>query len=246
MAVLQFKLFPSEDGTDHQHTLQVLNVNSGSQLRQVLSGDAVLRHSEESRWYLEDYATENPFECDRASTVSDALAASGSALAAAIKWSSVLSKAELLEPLVIEIEDFSSGSGDEQFFWEILEQRLLWPVNQQPPVVNVVRTIQSATPAESLPDQTLPSARGTGVFNILVVTARPQADKDVPHRLVSRGILDVLQSAHDKGMPPATMEIVRPGTFAAFRDHLNSRETGYFDIVHFDLHGIEDSSGRYE
>jgi hypothetical protein len=241
MAVLQFRLHLLEDS---HPILQILNVNSGKQLAQVLPVNAIPLHTEDSRWYLEDYAVENPFECDRASAVYDSLAASGSALIAAIDWRSVLSKAELLEPLVIEVEDLSSGSGDDQFFWEILEQRMLWP-KQQPPAISVVRTIQLASPAENLQDQAS-KASGTGVFNILVVTARPHADKDVPHRLVSRGILDVMQSADGKGMRSATMEIVRPGTFAAFRDHLNSREPGYFDIVHFDLHGIADSSGRYE
>ncbi|CAG8979422.1 hypothetical protein HYALB_00012455 [Hymenoscyphus albidus] len=33
------------------------------------------------------------------------------------------------------------------------------------------------------------------------------------------------------------LEVVRPGTFDAFKSHLNSRPKGFFDIVHFDVHG---------
>jgi hypothetical protein len=41
------------------------------------------------------------------------------------------------------------------------------------------------------------------------------------------------------------LEIVRPGTFEAFKRHLKTRPKGYFDIVHFDVHGRVTSTTRY-
>ena len=37
--------------------------------------------------------------------------------------------------------------------------------------------------------------------------------------------------------PRVIVDIARPGTFEAFEDHLRSRPPGWYDLVHFDLHG---------
>jgi hypothetical protein len=159
-----------------------------------------------------------------------------------MQWHLVMSDAEFSEPLVIQIEESDSSSGA-TFFWECLEQKELWSAGKRPPSITVVRTIQSEHPPEKLCEQPIPKSNEKEVFNILVVTARPDAAEDIPHRLVSRSILDVIKDPINKCLRPTRMEIVRPGTFKAFCNHLESREAGYFDIVHFDLHGSTDSSG---
>jgi hypothetical protein len=62
----------------------------------------------------------------------------------------------------------------------------------------------------------LPGPRPT--LNILVVVARPDGPEDVGYRTISRPLLDALRTA---GWP-ATVDLVRPGTWQALRDHLET------------------------
>jgi tetratricopeptide (TPR) repeat protein len=81
----------------------------------------------------------------------------------------------------------------------------------------------------------LPDPRPT--VNIVVVTARPDGPRDVGYRTISRPLLDALRTA---GLP-VTVDLVRPGTWEALRDHMRSATkrhgSGWYHIVHFDLHG---------
>ena len=80
-----------------------------------------------------------------------------------------------------------------------------------------------------------PGARPT--LNVLVVTARPGGPRDVGYRTVSRPLLDAVRTA---GLP-VTLELVRPGTWEALTDHLQAATeahgSGWYQVIHFDLHG---------
>ena len=82
---------------------------------------------------------------------------------------------------------------------------------------------------------TRPAGRPT--LNILVVTARPDGPTDVGYRTISRPLLDALRTA---GLP-VTVDLVRPGTWEALRDHLRAATerhgSGWYQVIHFDLHG---------
>ena len=81
----------------------------------------------------------------------------------------------------------------------------------------------------------LPPARAT--LNILVVTARPFGAGDVGYRTISRPLLDALRQSQ----LPVTVDLVRPGTWEALREHLASvtgqHQSGWYQVIHFDLHG---------
>jgi len=62
----------------------------------------------------------------------------------------------------------------------------------------------------------LPGRRPT--LNILVVMARPDGLADVGYRTISRPLLDALRTA---GLL-VTVDLVRPGTWQALRDHLRA------------------------
>lgn len=83
-------------------------------------------------------------------------------------------------------------------------------------------------------------------LNIAVVTARPDGPRDVGYRTVSRPLLDALRTA---GLP-VTVDLVRPGTWEALREHLRSATkrhgSGWYQIVHFDLHGAFVEYGSLE
>lgn len=90
----------------------------------------------------------------------------------------------------------------------------------------------------------LPAARPT--LNILVVTARPDGPYDVGYRTISRPLLDALRTA---GLP-VTIDLVRPGTWDALCNHLRKaterRGSGWYHIVHFDVHGAFAERGVLE
>ena len=83
-------------------------------------------------------------------------------------------------------------------------------------------------------------------LNILVVVARPDGPGDVGYRTISRPLLDALRTA---GLP-VTVDLVRPGTWQALRDHLQAakerHESGWYQVIHFDLHGAFSRYGPLE
>ena len=78
---------------------------------------------------------------------------------------------------------------------------------------------------------------GRPTLNILVVVARPNGPVDVGYRTISRPLLDALRTA---GLP-VRVDLVRPGTWEALRQHLRAATeqhgSGWYQVVHFDLHG---------
>ncbi|MCG5445689.1 CHAT domain-containing protein, partial [Micromonospora sp. NIE79] len=81
----------------------------------------------------------------------------------------------------------------------------------------------------------LPPQRPT--LNILVVTARPAGRNDVGYRTISRPLLEGLRRA-DR---PVMVDLVRPGTWPALEQHLRAATklhgSGYYQVIHFDVHG---------
>ena len=78
---------------------------------------------------------------------------------------------------------------------------------------------------------------GRPTLNVLVVTARPDGPRDVGYRTVSRPLLDAVRTA---GLP-VTVDLVRPGTWEALTGHLRAATeahgSGWYQVIHFDLHG---------
>ena len=78
---------------------------------------------------------------------------------------------------------------------------------------------------------------GRPTLNILVVVARPDGPVDVGYRTISRPLLDALRTA---GLP-VRVDLVRPGTWEALRQHLRAATeqhgSGWYQVAHFDLHG---------
>ena len=70
-------------------------------------------------------------------------------------------------------------------------------------------------------------------FNLLVVTARPGEGRDVGYRTITRPLIQSLRRARLK----VAVDLVRPGTWAAFREQLEAKQPGHYHAVHFDLHG---------
>ena len=82
--------------------------------------------------------------------------------------------------------------------------------------------------------QTLPGgAAPSPTINLLVVVARPHVERDVGYRTITRPLVEGLRTAR----LPVDIDVVRPGTYHALKDHLEEKGAGYYHVVHFDLHG---------
>src|SRR5215470_13613016 len=124
--------------------------------------------------------------------------------------------------------EISGSAALHQLHWEALRD----PGLDSPLAVRVpvTRRVTGQPAGFALPDP-------QPTLNIVVVTARPDGPRDVGYRTISRPLLDALRTA---GLP-VTVDLVRPGTWEALREHLQSATrrhgSGWYHIVHFDLHG---------
>jgi tetratricopeptide (TPR) repeat protein len=71
------------------------------------------------------------------------------------------------------------------------------------------------------------------VINLLVVTARPDEERDVGYRTISRPLIDAIETARLR----VNVGLLRPGTYEALSKHLDEKGAGYYHIIHFDAHG---------
>ncbi|MEV4643240.1 CHAT domain-containing protein, partial [Actinoplanes sp. NPDC049548] len=115
--------------------------------------------------------------------------------------------------------------------------RLHWEALYDPqlPVPAVLRLPVTRQVDRIPPGFVLPPERPT--LNILVVTARPGGGADVGYRTISRPLLDGLRTA-DR---PVVVDLVRPGTWPAVVQQLRAATklhgSGYYQVIHFDVHG---------
>ncbi len=81
------------------------------------------------------------------------------------------------------------------------------------------------------------SVRPSPTINLLIVTARPSGRSDVGYRTISRPLVEALRQAN----LPVQINILRPGTYKALENHLRQtsaqQQEGYYQVIHFDLHG---------
>ena len=72
---------------------------------------------------------------------------------------------------------------------------------------------------------------------VLLITSRPREDKDIPYRFVSLPVIRILETLRGERGIDIKVGITRPGTWKAVQKHLELRGPGYFNLVHFDVHG---------
>ncbi|MGK7930055.1 MAG: tetratricopeptide repeat protein [Microcystaceae cyanobacterium] len=118
----------------------------------------------------------------------------------------------------------SQSSGFQGLHWEAIQD----PELPRPLAVEVQMIRQGVNKGTALP--TLPESP---TINLLVVTARPNEDKDVAYRTISRPLIELI----DEGNLRINAEILRPGTYESLVRHLEEKGNQAYHIVHFDLHG---------
>jgi tetratricopeptide (TPR) repeat protein len=138
-----------------------------------------------------------------------------------------------VETLTIEV----IGSPEfQQLHWEALKD----------PMMPQALSIHARMVRRSLQPRAVAERVGSSrALNILVVTARPGAGRDVGYRTISRALMEALRQSEVRG----SIEILRPGTFEALARHLKQTEerhgAGHYHVIHFDVHGALLSYDEY-
>jgi hypothetical protein len=158
----------------------------------------------------------------------------------------------------IDIDVFEAGDSTplphtiNRVHWELMEDPKLWC---KPEAKVIVRRMVSSEAEDltainntariyswTVKEMSIPS------FSILLVVARrlfggPNYEhNDVNPSLAQMAILEVSEKLKELSLPyRVRLEIVRPGSFEAFKRHLHKKcsgkNQGYFHVVHFDVHG---------
>lgn len=207
----------------------------------------------ECRWYLEKYASQDPFEQKRASKVAELIRIYAGQLHGQLLLDGIFEAQELGPKdtlLKIDIVDSTDvkfvGRSMHVLHWELLEQTILWPncFNEI-----TVRRVFPRT-VDLLPDNGGSSAEigsPTSQLNILLVVARDTTNDPTKYPDVNPfETLKVLLALQKSLKVPHTqtrlnVQVVRPSTYEALRQFLErSTEVngkGYFHVVHFDVYG---------
>lgn len=197
--------------------------------------------AEDIRWYLEDYVTQDSFRSTRAARASERLQAHRKEITKNIPWCHFFEPGDTPEALSIHLQ-LKDESCCGIIMWETIEDTRQWEYFV-PERVFVSRRKQSL----SLEVSNIGSGHVQAnplALNVLVFVARPHGGEDIPHRLVTHAIMDVIKTWPSSSPCPVTLEVVRPGTFSALKKHLERRPIGYFQYIHLDVHGSEQVSGR--
>lgn len=201
-------------------------------------------------WSLEDFATKDPFNASKAKEMTQGVTLYTGRLVQLI-FEALEETDDLLGcDLTVELSDrwigsslpVDAGNGANVVslvHWECLEDVEGWLSSSRPASVTVIRR----TSCRALQSRVEPSKPMSATpTRILALTARPYGDSDIPHRLITRTMYDVVESLKGQVNPPE-LHIARPGSVKGLESVLSAHPAGYFDIVHLDVHGVADETG---
>ena len=198
-------------------------------------------------WYLEKFAIDDPFARGRATVVAESLSSYKHALAAAIEplLLQILHDVQfdyILKAIILGIRDFEKEERSiNALHWELLEDQESWRELTVPVLFfRFVKTTADPSRYPNAPSKTQSS------YNVLLVSARPGLQNDLPYRLISKPIWDLVQS-DSKLRQRIKIHFVRPGTWTALEKTLSDGKFGFgfFSLVHFDTHGIVNKQSRW-
>ena len=140
------------------------------------------------------------------------------------KFENILEEAEF-KNREIEIKIIGQSPSFQSIYWESMRKNLTGlPFSLKHTIYRQSKKILSE---ELISKITHPN------INLLIVTARPKLENDVNYRTIQRPLIELINHSN----LPIKPYILRPGSFEAFIEHLNSVGPDYYHIIHFDLHG---------
>ncbi len=207
------------------------------------------------QWYFERYPIRESFANSRANVTQDELRQLGESLLENIFTADVLPPQVAESSLIVEIHDslLQDEAGKSPWFgqipWEILEDSVTWSILDEatsfkPRSCHVVRVHESpeTVQRQATASKMSPAEKHEVGQHVIAVTARPFS-RDIPHRLITRSILNAVDMVNSSRELKASLQIVRPGTFDALESSLKEHPNGYYDILHLDMHGLADDNG---
>ncbi|MEA5580283.1 tetratricopeptide repeat protein [Nodularia harveyana UHCC-0300] len=125
----------------------------------------------------------------------------------------------------VQIEIVAKTPEFHAIHWEALQD----PDLSRPLAVDCVMLRKNVKPAPPVSANVQTSA----VINLLVVVARPDEERDVGYRTISRPLLELIDNSNLR----VNVELLRPGTYESLSKHLQEKGAGFYHIVHLDMHG---------
>lgn len=192
---------------------------------------------------MEDYAAKDPFSSGRAERVAGSLTNYGQRLITTIlpfiDYATRAGDSDLPIPIRLYIRGDGTQLSLHVLHWELIERA----GGSGLPYTFSIRRIPDN---QSISKQTVYHRQGGTDLRILYVAARPSLENDIAYRAISRQIWGFTKAT--VGKPKICLDFVRPGTWKNFQDTLKRHEVGYYDAVHFDMHGSIRRRGqhRYE
>ncbi len=204
------------------------------------------------RWYLEQYASQEPFDSARAHKAATSISTYAKELQGQLKVDRIFQKSDPLVDedysLTIDVEEgpaegHTSSSSLQSLHWELLEQLEVWSGFFS----NV--TVRRLSPQQFDSNNLAPMIPTpiNGTLNVLVVIARntevnPTAYQDVGPFAALDVLLRIRETLeHHTRALSLRLEVVRPGTFDALKRHLktstDAHGTGFYHLIHLDVHG---------
>ena len=207
-------------------------------------------------WYLQQYAQQSPFSVARARAAEGLLQTYPQSILRQLSLISAIEpfidvSANQLVWIEVSEDGVPPDSTVHQLYWELLEESAHWMFRSIDVLVRRSQVLDALTagplPLGPIRVNSWPLTKNARAINILLVVARDltensNAYEDISPFISSTIMIKVRDRLKESGSPlQIGLEIVRPGTFAAFEDHLEQTRArwglGYYTMVHFDLHG---------
>ncbi|KAI9866240.1 MAG: hypothetical protein M1813_001361 [Trichoglossum hirsutum] len=220
----------SSSSSSKPPTWEALVQCSGRETTIVLADPLREEQHNRLRWYLEDYYANSPFQIEKATQSHRGLHECGASLLRMLDLPRLLQDIEVPLPFLhVFVESSADDDGAfNRILWETLELPECYSAVARGLVVirSVRRRVDGTPPAPPRIDS---------CFRILLIAARNLSNRREPdHRLISRSLVSTIESVSQ--FRAVELELVRPGTFFALKYSLQSRASGYYDLIHFDVH----------
>ncbi|EWY79350.1 hypothetical protein FOYG_17485 [Fusarium oxysporum NRRL 32931] len=191
------------------------------------------------RWYLDEFSCTSPFQLGKAKEASQRIASFAQLVSSLfIKHNSTLQRALHRAPSIfIEPRFSSSNSSLAGFPWEALEDVDNWHGAIRPGTpICVVRSTLGLDPHDgpSMPRTICPSA--FRCRNVLLISSRSLDSRDILPDLLTLPLVGLVESLPVDRRP--RLHFARPATWSNVCALIKAHEPGFFDIVHFDVHGV--------
>ena len=211
----------------------------------------------ECRWYIEEFVCKSPYSVTRAQKAANALQQYASSLLDQLRLVERLKDASPghgCHKIAISIsEDEGARNSIHQLYWELLEDPSPWNIDVDITVKRIVIS-KSGLDRDSVQDLESQDGRTTAfpsVNGLLVVARDLSKDSkgyDDVNPDLALGVLTRIQEDLQKigNQASLNLEVVRPGCLDALEKHLkhvsDTQGKGFYHFVHFDLHGVVQST----